>query len=144
MSPLLALACVFSGAAALVFQILWSRQLALVLGSSSHAVAVVLSSFMAGLGLGNALAARGLRRSARSASPARLARLYAALEGLIALSGLLLPLAFSQAPSLLRPLYGEAGGPAPVAGGEIVALQQVIDALHESLRHGREVRLAPG
>jgi spermidine synthase len=115
-SPLLALACVFSGAAALVFQILWSRQLALVLGSSSHAVAVVLSSFMAGLGLGNALAARGLRRSARSASPARLARLYAALEGLIALSGLLLPLAFSQAPSLLRPLYGEAGGPAFRAG----------------------------
>ena len=53
----------------------------------------------------------------------RLARLYAALEGLIALSGLLLPLAFAQAPSLLRPLYGEAGGPAFRAGA--VALSRV-------------------
>jgi predicted dehydrogenase len=36
-----------------------------------------------------------------------------------------------------------AGAPAPVAGREIVALQRVIDALYESLRQGREVRLAP-
>jgi predicted dehydrogenase len=38
----------------------------------------------------------------------------------------------------------ETGGPAPVAGTEIVALQRLIDALYVSLRSGREVSLAPG
>ena len=38
----------------------------------------------------------------------------------------------------------ERGGPAPVAGQEIVALQRLIDALYASLRSGREVSLAPG
>lgn len=33
----------------------------------------------------------------------------------------------------------QRGGPAPVAGAEIIALQQLIDALYTSLRAGREV-----
>ena len=110
MAPALGAASVLSGLAALVYQVLWTRQLALVLGTSTEAVAVVLSSFMAGLGLGSILAARGLARtSARSPRP-RLSYLYAALEGAIALAALLLPLAFAQAPALLGPLYGEGGG----------------------------------
>ena len=81
MTPALWAASVLSGLAALVYQVLWSRELSLVLGTSTEAVSVVLSSFMAGLGLGNALAARVLGRQGSSRVAAeRLARAYAVLE----------------------------------------------------------------
>jgi spermidine synthase len=82
----LAAAALLSGAAGLVYQVLWTRQLTLVLGHTVAAVATVLAAFMAGLGLGNALAARGVDDRDRPA----LARLYAGLEGGIAALGLLL------------------------------------------------------
>jgi spermidine synthase len=111
MSPALGAASVLSGLAALVYQVLWSRQLALVLGTGMEAVAVVLSSFMAGLGLGSALAARLLARGGDRASPASGRRAYALLESLIAGAALLLPFAFPLVPSLLEPLYE----PSPLA-----------------------------
>src|SRR5436853_3952283 len=56
----LVLSAVFfaSGASALIFETLWFRQAGLAFGSSIWASSLVLSAFMAGLGLGNALAAR--------------------------------------------------------------------------------------
>jgi spermidine synthase len=110
MAPALGAASVLSGLAALVYQVLWSRQLALVLGTSTEAVGVVLSSFMGGLGLGNALAARVVVRAPAPTLRPRLPYLYAALEGTIAVCALLLPFAFARAPALLGPLYGEGGG----------------------------------
>ena len=47
-----------SGVAGLVYQVLWARQLQLVFGTSTFAISTVLSTFMAGLGLGGLLAAR--------------------------------------------------------------------------------------
>lgn len=41
-----------SGATALVFEILWSRQFVTVFGASTYAISVVLCAFMAGLGVG--------------------------------------------------------------------------------------------
>jgi spermidine synthase len=54
-----ALVCVVfvSGAAALIFETLWFRQAGLMFGNSVWATSVVTASFMAGLALGNALAA---------------------------------------------------------------------------------------
>jgi len=43
-----------SGAAGLVYQIVWMRYLSLFLGSTSHAIVAVLVAFMGGLALGNA------------------------------------------------------------------------------------------
>ena len=43
-----------SGAAGLIYQVVWSRYLALFLGHTSYAVVAVLVAFMAGLALGNA------------------------------------------------------------------------------------------
>ena len=48
-----------SGAAGLLYQVVWSRQLHLVLGSTTEAVGVVLATFMAGLGLGALLSGGG-------------------------------------------------------------------------------------
>ena len=42
-----------SGTAALIFQVLWVKQLSLVVGSDVHAVTIVLSAFFAGLAIGN-------------------------------------------------------------------------------------------
>ena len=73
-----------SGAGALLFEVLWFRIAALELGNSIWASSVVLAAFMAGLALGNALAARF------GGGVARPLRLFAQLEaGAAALSLLL-------------------------------------------------------
>jgi spermidine synthase len=49
----LALGCFFlSGASALVYEVVWMRQLQLVIGSTTAAVSTILAVFMAGLALG--------------------------------------------------------------------------------------------
>jgi spermidine synthase len=72
-----------SGAAALVYQVLWARWLSLVFGNTTTSVSIVLSSFMLGLALGSYLAGRWLPRIANPML------VYAYLElgiGLFALS----------------------------------------------------------
>jgi spermidine synthase len=50
-----------SGAAGLLYEVVWTRQLTLILGVTAPAVSTVLATFMAGLGLGGALAGRFVR-----------------------------------------------------------------------------------
>jgi len=88
-----------SGAAGLVYEVVWTRLLVLRFGNTAWAASVVLAGFMGGMGLGSWLAARGRGGL----------RLYAALEVGIAAWALLLP-------ALLPPLGAAAaatgGGPA--------------------------------
>ena len=70
-----------SGVAALLFETLWFRQAGLSFGNSVWASSLILSSFMAGLALGNGLIAQ---RGDRIRHPIRL---YAVLEVSIAASG---------------------------------------------------------
>lgn len=70
-----------SGIGALIFETLWLRLSGLAFGNSIWAAALILSSFMAGLALGNALAASSTIRRWRPL------HLYAALEVLVALFG---------------------------------------------------------
>jgi len=76
---------VASGGVALIYQSLWMRRLALVLGSTTYAVGTVLAGFMAGLGIG---AFAFGKRVDRSSDPLRL---YAALELAIGVIGLASP-----------------------------------------------------
>jgi len=55
----------FSGLAALVYQVVWTRLLGFAFGTSTEAIGTVLAIFFAGLALGNLLAARGLARARR-------------------------------------------------------------------------------
>ncbi len=84
MSRLLCTVFLISGASALMFEALWFRQAGIAFGNSIWASALVLSGFMAGLALGNGLAA--LERG-RFKNPVRA---YAILELLIGISGILL------------------------------------------------------
>ncbi len=71
-----------SGAAALVYQVLWAKQLSLVVGVDIHAITIAISAFFAGLGFGGLLIGRIADRIARPA------RFYAGLELGVAASGL--------------------------------------------------------
>lgn len=82
---------VISGASGLIYQVVWVRMLALVFGVTAYAISTVLSSFFAGLALGSFLAGR---LSGRLRQPLRA---YAGAEVLVAVFGLLTPLAFAAA-----------------------------------------------
>ncbi len=84
-----------SGATALVYQTLWARQLHLVFGTSTFAIAAVLASFMAGLAIGGAWMAR------QADVVARPLRLYGVLEIVIGVYGAVFPMILG----LLEPVY---------------------------------------
>jgi spermidine synthase len=82
----LVLACFFaSGLAGLVYEIVWTRYLALFLGHTSYAVVAVLVAFMGGLALGNACLGRWADRVRNPLA------LYAWLEIGIAIYALIFP-----------------------------------------------------
>jgi len=78
--------CFFlSGATALVFEVLWSRQFVTVFGNSSYAISIVLCAYMAGLGLGGLLGGRLADRIAQRAA------VYGLVQAAIAVWALAIP-----------------------------------------------------
>jgi len=77
-----------SGATGLVYEVIWVRLTGLVFGNTSHAIAVVLGAFMAGLALGSWKLGRFADRSTSSL------RLYGFLEIGIGISAALVPYVF--------------------------------------------------
>ncbi len=99
MPYLLILACfLISGITGLIYQVLWTRMIVGIIGSSPFSVTIVLSVFMAGLGLGSAIAGRTVDRVKK---PQWLIRIYGLLELGIGLYCLVLPLLLL----LFKPLY---------------------------------------
>lgn len=82
-----------SGAAALVYQVLWIKQLSLVVGVEVYAITTGISAFFAGLALGSLLFGRWADRLARPLV------LYAALEICVAVLGVSATLALGMAAS---------------------------------------------
>jgi len=97
--PALYLIFFASGAAGLMFETLWFRQAGLVFGNSMRAASVVLTSFMAGLALGNGLTAR---LGDRARQPLRW---YATAELLIGITGGALVWLFPHLTGWLTPLF---------------------------------------
>ncbi len=77
----LILSCFFiSGMTGLIYEILWTRMIVKIIGSAPFAVAIVLTVFMGGLGLGSYLAGRRVDRIKQEKD---LLRLYGLLEIII-------------------------------------------------------------
>ena len=114
-SPLIPflLASLCSGCAALLNQILWTRILSLVFGSTVEAVSAVTAVFMAGLALGSALGPRLVARR----GPAEAAALYSRIELAIGASALVLAFLLPALESLRASI-----GAAPVWALAIVLL----------------------
>lgn len=95
--PLL-LAALLSGMAGMAYEVTFTRAMALVLGSSVYSFSVVLTLFLAGIGLGSLL----VRRLPRRLSPAQA---FAACQVLMAASVLVLLLYFPALPRLFLELF---------------------------------------
>ncbi len=114
-SPLLVKAlpygCLFlSGAASLIYELVWIRQLSLVFGATLYAISAVLCAFMAGLALGAAGSARYLKWAAQSGKPLNLLFLYGAIEAGIGLYGLAFPWGLKLLESVYPALMGHSLG----------------------------------
>lgn len=92
-----------SGLTALVYQLLWIKQLSLIVGVDVYAVTIALSAFFAGLGGGSYLLGRRADRSVRPL------RLYALLELGIALCGIATTFSLAHSAALFVALEDAVG-----------------------------------
>jgi spermidine synthase len=103
------LACFFlSGASGLILELIWTRMLTLVFGSTTLAVSTVLTAFMGGLGLGSLLAGR---LADRLRDPVRA---YALAEAAIGAYALVVPWVVVSYPALNRTLWAGLGDHYPL------------------------------
>lgn len=93
-----------SGAAGLIYEVVWSKQLSYVLGNTQQGVATVVAAFLSGLALG----AYGV--GVWLAGQRRGARVYAALELMIGLLGLVSIVVLRGLDPVVGLLYRGLGG----------------------------------
>jgi spermidine synthase len=93
----------FSGASALVYEVVWTRELTYVFGGSAFAIATVLAAFMAGLALGSKVLGGLIDRRGHPLV------VYALLEVGIAVFAVVLPVIFGLLPRVYAPFYGSGG-----------------------------------
>jgi len=134
MTAVAALLLFASGTSALIYQILWVKQLSLVVGVDVHAVTIAVSGFFAGLALGGWAFGRWVEGVDRPL------RLYAWIEFGVALAGVgcTLVLARSAAPfAILENRIGAlawgvpfllVGVPATLMGGTLPVLLRALSA----------------
>ncbi len=94
---------VVSGVAALIYQVLWIKQLTLIVGVDVYAVTTGVSAFFAGLALGGLLLGRWVDRMQRPL------RVYAGLEIGVALVGIAMTLALAHTAPLFATLEEKSG-----------------------------------
>lgn len=108
-----------SGFAALAYEVLWTRALSLVLGSSTYAFTVILCAFLCGIAIGSALYYRFLARPGRAGISDM--ALFAIIQAATGLSAALLAAFFDALPLLyLRMLQAFGGGFAGSRGAQFL------------------------
>ncbi|HEV8698070.1 MAG TPA: fused MFS/spermidine synthase [Candidatus Limnocylindrales bacterium] len=95
---------VLSGAAGLIYEIVWSRQLVLVFGNTTQAVSAILTGFFGGMAIGAAI---GGRIADRVRSPLRF---YGILELALVVVVLVTPLTFGLIHEAYRGIYPSLEG----------------------------------
>jgi spermidine synthase len=91
---------ILSGAAGLIYEIVWARQLVLVFGNTTQAVSAILTGFFGGMAIGSVV---GGRLADRVRSPLRL---YGLLEIALVVVVVLTPITFRLIHELYRGVYG--------------------------------------
>ncbi len=89
-----------SGAAGLVYEIVWARQLVLVFGNTTQAVSTILTGFFGGMAIGSWLGGRLADRVRRPL------RLYGLLEVVLVVIVLLTPITFRLIHEIYRGAFG--------------------------------------
>src|SRR5437867_4066469 len=89
-----------SGAAGLVYEVVWARQLVLIFGNTTQAVSTILTGFFGGIAIGSALGGRLADRVLRPL------RMYAVLELLLVVVVLATPVSFRLIHEVYRGAFG--------------------------------------
>ena len=90
----------FSGAAGLIYQVVWTRMLTQIFGNTTYAIATVLSAFMAGLAIGSYLFGQIADRGKNDFL------LYGILEAGVGVYGFCVPWIFAMAQKVYGPIFG--------------------------------------
>jgi spermidine synthase len=110
----------FSGAISFTYEVLWTRLIGQMVGGTIQGFATMLGSFLLGIAIGSAVAARLARDPARSAAGLAIAQLGTAALSLLAFAGL------DQVPELAKSLgAGHAGA---LAGNALIAALVLLPA----------------
>jgi predicted membrane-bound spermidine synthase len=89
----------FSGAAGLIYQVVWTRMLTQIFGNTTYAIATVLSAFMAGLAIGSYVFGKIADRGKNDFL------LYGILEAGVGVYGFLVPWFFLAAQRAYGPIF---------------------------------------
>jgi spermidine synthase len=95
---------ILSGAAGLMYEVVWSRQLVLVFGNTTQAVSTILTGFFGGMAIGSFL---GGRLADRVRSPLRM---YGIIELVLVVVVLATPITFRLLHEVYRGAYGALEG----------------------------------
>jgi predicted membrane-bound spermidine synthase len=88
-----------SGAAGLIYQVVWTQDLVLIFGNTTLAIVTTVSAFLAGLGIGSLVGAAVGARLRRALA------VYGLLEIAVGCLALLMPLAFGVIATVFRSAY---------------------------------------
>ncbi len=105
---LLILTCFFlSGLTSLIYEMLWIRMIVKIIGGAPFAVSIILTIFMAGLGLGSYIASRTIDRVTE---PKKLVKIYGMLELAIGAYALIIPVLLKALLPFQAILYNQLYG----------------------------------
>jgi predicted membrane-bound spermidine synthase/tetratricopeptide (TPR) repeat protein len=90
----------FSGAAGLIYQVVWTRMLTQIFGNTTYAIATVLSAFMAGLAIGSYVFGKIADRGKNDFL------MYGLLEAGVGVYGFAVPWLFALAQKAYGPIFG--------------------------------------
>jgi spermidine synthase len=99
LNKIILIAFIFSGMAALIYEVVWIRPLEFVFGSTIYTVSIIFAVFMAGLALGSQIISRYADKIQN------LPKAYALMELGIGLYGVLLLSLFGLFPDIYRVIY---------------------------------------
>ncbi len=110
---------ILSGAAGLIYEVVWARQLVLVFGNTTQAVSAILTGFFGGMAIGSALGGRLADRVRRPV------RLYGILELVLVVVVILTPITFR----LLHEVYRGAFTSLEASPGALALVRFVLALL---------------
>ena len=99
LKKLLLIAFLFSGMAALIYEITWIRPLQFLLGSTTYTISIIFATFMAGLALGSWIISKKVEKIKN------LPKTYAFIELGIGIYGVILLSLFNVLPKVYNNLY---------------------------------------
>ena len=123
---------ILSGAAGLIYEVVWARQLVLVFGNTTQAVSAILTGFFGGMAIGSAVGGRYADRVRRPV------RMYGILELVLVVVVILTPITFRLLHEVYRGAFNSLeANPSALALVRFALAGKRRSVCAPSHRHGR-------